>query len=419
MQNGFNTINLCSYESVFIVLLVNFGVWLVVMDFYFGIWVRGVLNQILPIIVSMNESYVVYEDHPQYIRLSARGKWMLDTVFSIEKQLRKIPSGKKIIWDLSSLSDFDSAGVLLFIEYLERFQKETTVEVEGYTSSQKEMYDLLHQNIPKIQSPKKKHLVETIGEKSVDFFKDIHEFITFMGHLMYAFVHTLLNPKEIRFKETAYHIHQSGFNALIIIGLTSFLVGMVISYQGSVQLAKFGADIFIVDTVAISLTRELAPMITAIVIAGRSGSAYTAEIGAMKITEEISAMKTMGFDPYTFLVLPRIIALMIALPLLIFFADIVGIFGGMVAASIQLDISMTQFINRVYEVLEVKHYILGMIKGPVFAFIIAAVGCFRGFQVSDNTESIGQHTTASVVNSIFLVIAFDALFSIIFTSLDL
>lgn len=367
----------------------------------------------------MKKQFLMYESNPDHLKLSARGKWMLDTVLQIEKELRKTPCDKKIIWDLSAVNDFDSAGVLLFIEYLERFQKETSVEVIGYTHSQKEMYELLHKNIHAVQRPKKKRILEKIGENSLEIYKDIKGFITFIGHLTYAFIHTLLNPKEIRLKETVYHIHQSGFNALIIIGLTSFLVGMVISYQGSVQLAKFGADIFIVDTVAISITRELAPMITAIVIAGRSGSAYTAEIGAMKITEEIAAMKTMGFDPYTFLVLPRIIALMIALPLLIFFSSIMGIFGGMVAATMALDISMVQFINRLYEVLEVKHYILGMIKGPVFAFIIAAIGCFRGFQVSNNTESIGHQTTASVVNSIFLVIAFDALFSVIFTELNL
>jgi phospholipid/cholesterol/gamma-HCH transport system permease protein len=139
----------------------------------------------------------------------------------------------------------------------------------------------------------------------------------------------------------------------------------------------------------------------------------------MKITEEISAMRTMGFDPYNFLVLPRIFALIIAMPLLIFFSDIMGIFGGMVAAQMQLGISMPQFLDRLNEVLELKNYILGMIKGPVFAFVIASVGCFRGFQVSDNTESLGLQTTASVVNSIFLVIAFDALFSVIYTELDL
>jgi len=160
-------------------------------------------------------------------------------------------------------------------------------------------------------------------------------------------------------------------------------------------------------------------MITAIVIAGRSGSAYTAEIGAMKITEEIAAMRTMGFDPYAFLVIPRIAALMISLPLLIFFSDVIGILGGMVASSMELSLSSTQFLDRLREILELKQYLLGMIKGPVFAFVIASVGCFRGMQVSDNTESIGLHTTASVVNSIFLVIAFDALFSVIYTELGL
>ena len=367
----------------------------------------------------MSKQFLSYEAGQQHIKLISTGEWTLQSVRQIEKQLTKVPYEKKIIWDVSAVSDFDSAGILLFIEYLERYEKKTTVEVVGYNPKQKEMYDLLKSHTLESLPPRKESFLENIGKKSVEVYHDIKDFITFIGQLFVTMFHTLMNPKNIRFKETVYHIHQSGFNALIIIGLTSFLVGMVIAYQGSVQLAKFGADIFIVDTVGISIVRELGPMITAIVIAGRSGSAYTAEIGAMKITEEISAMRTMGFDPYNFLVLPRIFALMIALPLLIFFADIMGILGGMVAAQMQLGISMSQFTDRLYEVLEVKHYILGMIKGPVFAFIIAAVGCFRGLQVSDNTESIGLHTTASVVNSIFLVIAFDALFSVIYTELDI
>ena len=361
-------------------------------------------------------SYAVYQDH---IELISTGEWTLKSVRQIEKYLTKIPYDKKMIWDVSAISEFDSAGVLIFIEYLERYEKKITVEVTGYTSDQKEMYDLLQSQSLEPVSIYRENFFEKIGKNTLELLNDIKDFITFIGQLFVTMFHTLMHPKNIRFKEMVYHIHQSGFNALVIIGLTSFLVGMVIAYQGSVQLAKFGADIFIVDTVAISIVRELGPMITAIVIAGRSGSAYTAEIGAMKITEEISAMRTMGFDPYNFLVLPRIFALMIALPLLIFFADLMGIFGGMVASGMQLNISMGQFIDRLYEVLEVKHYILGMIKGPVFAFLIAAVGCFRGFQVSDNTESIGLHTTASVVNSIFLVIAFDALFSVIYTELDI
>lgn len=361
------------------------------------------------------KQFLEYEANQHHLKLTSTGEWTLNSVRLIEQELRKVPCGKKIIWDVSGISEFDSAGVLLFIEYFERLGKETEVEVVGYTENQKKMYDLLKQRDQEIVVPERKGFIENLGRATIEIYKDMKDFIIFLGHLFSAVAHMLFRPQDIRFKEIVYHIHQSGFNALMIIGLTSFLVGMVIAYQGAVQLAKFGADIFIVDTVAISITRELGPMITAIVIAGRSGSAYTAEIGAMKITEEIAAMRTMGFDPYYFLVLPRVFAMMITLPLLIFFADIVGIFGGMVAAAMELGISMSQFVDRLHEVLEVKHYLLGMIKGPVFAFLIASIGCFRGFQVSDNTESVGLQTTASVVNAIFLVIAFDALFSIIFT----
>jgi len=367
----------------------------------------------------MNREYLSIRKNQQQTVLEASGEWTLASVQKIEKLLRRVPADKKIIWDLSGVEEFDSAGVLLFIEYFRALKQKTEIELIGYTQSQKEMYDLLREHMVESVPLRKTGFLEELGESTMEVVRDIKDFITFLGQLFSTLFNTLFNHKNIRLKEMVYHIHHSGFNALVIIGLTSFLVGMVIAYQGAVQLAKFGADIFIVDTVGISIVRELGPMITAIVIAGRSGSAYTAEIGAMKITEEIAAMRTMGFDPYNFLVLPRIFALMISLPLLIFFSDIMGIFGGMVASQMQLNISMSQFVDRLYEVLELKHYILGMIKGPVFAFVIAAVGCFRGFQVSDNTESLGLHTTASVVNSIFLVIAFDALFSVIYTELNL
>ncbi len=367
----------------------------------------------------MKRSFLSYEADQNHLRVKVCGAWTLQYVHQIEKELRHLPRDKPMTWDFSCIEDFDSSGVLLFIEYYERFKALVPLKVVGYTANQYEMYQLLRKHQESLTTPPKVSELEKIGKGAIEVLHDIKAYVTFLGHMTLALFHTLFHPKHIRIKETVYHIHQSGFNALVIIALTSFLVGMVISYQGSVQLAKFGADMFIVDTVAISITRELGPMITAIVIAGRSGSAYTAEIGAMKITEEIAAMRTMGFDPYAFLVLPRVVALMIALPLLIFFSDVVGIFGGMVASKMQLGISMTQFMDRLYEVLEVKHYLLGMLKGPVFAFIIASIGCFRGFQVSDNTESIGLHTTASVVNAIFLVIFFDALFSVLYTELGL
>jgi phospholipid/cholesterol/gamma-HCH transport system permease protein len=368
----------------------------------------------------MNEKYIFLETYHDHIKIISKDEWTLQSVEEIEGLLRNIPFDKRIIWDVSGVNEFDSAGMLLFIEYFNYFLAKTEVEITGYTAKQKDMYDLLkkeHES-KEVITRRKEYWLEKIGKQTISFYDDMKELLRFLGELFVNIFYTLFHPKEFRFKETVYHIYHSGFTAIVIVSMTAFLVGMVIAYQGSVQLAKFGADIFIVDTVSISMVRELGPMITAIVIAGRSGSAYTAEIGAMKITEEISAMRTMGFDPYSFLVVPRIAALMIALPLLIFFADIMGIYGGLFASNMQLGISTEQFINRLYEVLEVKHYILGIIKGPVFAFLIAAVGCFRGLQVSENTESIGLHTTQSVVNSIFLVIAFDALFSVIYTEFD-
>jgi phospholipid/cholesterol/gamma-HCH transport system permease protein len=367
----------------------------------------------------MKAKYIEIVKNQHQTKLKCVGNWTLPYIEKIAKELQRLKLNGNVVVDLSSVSDFDSSGVLLFIDWQERISSSVTLDIIGYTSKQVEMYELLskthYTHIPK----PKTNLLSDIGKGFVEVIRDIVAFMSFIGELTLSFFHAFAHPKNIRIKETIYHIRHSGFDALVIVAMTSFLVGMVIAYQASVQLAKFGADIYIVDTVGISVVRELGPMITAIVIAGRSGSAYTAEIGAMKITEEIAAMRTMGFDPYAFLVIPRIAALMISLPLLIFFSDVIGILGGMVASSMELSLSSTQFLDRLHEILELKQYLLGMIKGPVFAFVIASVGCFRGMQVSDNTESIGLHTTASVVNSIFLVIAFDALFSVIYTELGL
>jgi phospholipid/cholesterol/gamma-HCH transport system permease protein len=249
--------------------------------------------------------------------------------------------------------------------------------------------------------------------------KGFKTFLTFLGEAFVLLFYTLRHPSKIRFKSISSHILATGATALPIIALSAFLIGVVVAYQSIVQLQKFGADIFIVDMIGISLTRELAPLITAIIVAGRSGSAFTAQIGAMKITQEIDAMKTMGFDPFTFLVWPRVFALMLVMPLLIFFADIVGIFGGMVIAYTQSHLSFVEFVNRLQNALAVKHFVIGIVKGPFFAFLIAMAGIYRGFQVSMNTESIGRYTTMSVVNAIFLVIACDAVFSVLLTELKL
>ncbi|NPA73454.1 MAG: MlaE family lipid ABC transporter permease subunit [Epsilonproteobacteria bacterium] len=362
------------------------------------------------------------------IIVNCYGRWDINTAEKLQKEvdtvLSKIQAFDDIVLNLEGVDSIDTSGAVLFSELLKRLGK-SNVSIEYKDDKQKELIELVFRTDADItvKNAKSKtrelNLVQKIGKYFLSFFSDFLLFVDFIGECSLAFAAYLLHPSKIRWKAIVKGIENAGVSAIPIVALTSFLVGVVIAYQSAVQLQKFGANIFIVDMIGISVTRELAPLITAIVVAGRSGSSYTAQIGAQKITRELDAMKTMGFNLFEFLVLPRIIALVIALPLLIFFADLVGIFGGMVVAKYQVEISYVEFLKRLQSVLPLRHLWIGLAKGPFFAVLIASIGCFRGFQVSSNTESIGKYTTISVVNSIFLVIACDALFSIIFTSLGI
>jgi phospholipid/cholesterol/gamma-HCH transport system permease protein len=356
---------------------------------------------------------------------TCKGSWTLENINRLSKKLQAKHENKKIIFDLNELVDFDTHGVLLIIDTIKKLEtKNTQVSLIGGSEKFNTLYEVCLENFPQEIKPPAKH--NSIGEalyktgKLVDDSKKtLINFFSFVGGLTEAVGKLVFRPTGIRVKATFYHIENSGLKALPIILLTSFLIGIVIAFQGAVQLEKFGANIFIVEMVSISVTRELAPLITAIVVAGRSASAYTAEIGVMKITEEIDAMKTMGFSEWNFLIIPRVFALMISLPLVVFFADVVSILGGMVVAALQLGISFEEFANRMQESVEIKHVIIGLIKAPIFGWIIAVIGCFRGFQISSSTESVGKYTTISVVNAIFWVIAMDAVISVFLTEMGL
>lgn len=275
------------------------------------------------------------------------------------------------------------------------------------------------QKTTKIPHAKRRTILEVLGESSYSNYIGFMSFMEFLGKLFSTKIFHLRAIKNTRFKEIAFEMNESAIKALGIIALTSFLIGVVVAYQSAFQLKIYGANIFIVDMLGISILRELAPLITAIVIAGRSGSAFTAQIGAMKITEELDAMRTMGFDPYTYLVMPRIVALMLAMPILIFVSDIMAVLGGMVVANIDLNITVDLFLERFNTVVAAKHFFVGIAKGPFFAFLIASIGIYRGLMVKDDTQSIGLNTTKSVVESIFAVIICDAIFSIAFTNLGI
>jgi len=363
------------------------------------------------------------------ILLKSSGDWTIDALRDAAGMLEHFSMASRnvsIQWDVSDVGRVDSAGMMLFIHYYDLLKSDNcSIEVIGAKDEHEKMYRLLREYAPGYPvvepsfSSRFLRIFNGIGKISVAFVLDMGAFLSFIGENFVIFLSSLLNPLSIRFGAIVKNIEDAGVRAMPIVALTSFLIGIVIAYQGAVQLEKFGAHIFIVDMIGISVTRELAPLITAIVVAGRTGSSYTAQLGVMKITEEIDAMRTMGFDPHRFLVLPRIMALMIVLPLMIFFADIVGILGGMFISHVHLHLSYAEFLHRLQTVLEMKHVWIGIGKGPFFAWLIAAVGCFRGFQVSKSTESIGRYTTISVVNAIFLVIACDALFSVILTELGI
>ena len=363
------------------------------------------------------------------ILLQSFGDWTIDALRNAAEILEQFSGTSRnvsIQWDVSDVGSVDSAGMMLFIHYYDVLKSnKCSIKVIGAKIEHEKMYGLLRKYAPgdsgvgpAFSSRFLKFLSNT-GKNSVAFVLDMTAFLAFIGENFVNLLYSLLHPRSIRFGAIVKNIEEAGVRAMPIVALTSFLIGVVIAYQGAVQLEKFGANIFIVDMIGLSVTRELAPLITAIVVAGRTGSSYTAQLGVMKITEEIDAMRTMGFDPHRFLVLPRIIALMIALPLMIFFADIIGIVAGMFISHVHLHLSYAEFLHRLQTVLEVKHVWIGICKGPFFAWLIAIVGCFRGFQVSKSTDSIGHYTTISVVNAIFLVIACDALFSVLFTELGI
>lgn len=359
------------------------------------------------------------------LSLIFKGELTLLNIADCNKKIDLISFNKKleVYIDFKELNFLDSAGAI-FIHSLEQklSSQNIIVEILCQNSDVIGMLELVksQENLTvEINNRKKITSLEQVGKATMDNYHGFMSFMSFLGELFVNKIHYLLSRENIRYKEIAFEINENGVKAFWIVALTSFLIGLVLAYQSAYQLKIYGANIFIVDMLGLSILRELAPVITAIVVAGRSGSAFTAQIGAMKITQELDAMRTMGFDPYRFLVVPRILALMISLPILIFVSDITALLGGMIVANIDLGISTDLFLDRFSHVIAAKHFFIGIIKGPFFAFLIASIGIYRGLMVKDDTQNLGFNTTKSVVEAIFAVIVCDAIFSIAFTSLKI
>ncbi|MEO8331253.1 MAG: MlaE family lipid ABC transporter permease subunit [Gallionella sp.] len=355
--------------------------------------------------------------------LALSGCWTALGIGALDRQLEtlSVPPKTEIVVDGAGVERLDTVGVRILQKLLQRLRGEGhAVELRGWSPQLMKFLELVSLHNDAIPPPPIRFLtVERIGRAAVEVGEQALAMLGFIGESAVAFAGSIAHPARIRWRPILHNIGSAGFDALPIVGLLSFLMGIVIAYQAADQLRQYGANIFVVDLVGLSMLREFAPLMTAIIVAGRSGSAFAAQIGTMSVSEEIDAMRTIGIVPIELLVLPKILALIIALPLLTFFADVMGVFGGMFMAHAQLGIGYEEFFDRFVKAVSLKAYMIGIGKAPVFAAIIAVVGCFQGFRTSGNADSVGRQTTRSVVDSIFLVIVTDALFSIFFSIMDI
>ncbi len=343
------------------------------------------------------------------------GPVTLATLTACQTVLARVPQGGSV--DLTGISRLDTAGAWA----IARAAANGGLTVIGASPAQTLLLATVTAALPtprRAVRPRIHHragnLLEPLGRAVNGLAGTAAEGLNFLGLVMAALARTVIHPSRLRLTALVHHMAEAGLNAVPIVALMGFLIGIVLAFQGASQLQQFGAEVFVVDLIAISILRELGILLTAIIVAGRSASAFTAAIGSMKMREEIDAMRTLGLDPIELLVLPRVLALVLMLPILGFAANLAGLVGGGLMAWISLGISPGQFQAQLLANTDVSHALIGLVKAPLFALIIGIVGCHQGMLVAGNAESLGQRTSRSVVIAIFLVIVVDALFSIFF-----
>ncbi|MDE2253221.1 MAG: ABC transporter permease [Betaproteobacteria bacterium] len=317
----------------------------------------------------------------------------------------------------------DTAGALVLARSLQTWAEAgVVVDLSALSPAQRQLVELVLSRAA--AEPPRQHedhpgLLGDIGRATVAALNEGREFLKVIGELVWRGMPLLLTFWRIRWREVVAEIDAAGLRALGIVGMLSFLIGMVMAYQGGATLATYGANIFIVNLVAVITLRELGPLLAAILVAGRTGSSYTAQIGTMRITEEVDALRALGLSPFEILVFPKVMALVVTLPLLSLFADVMGLIGGGVVASVGYGVPWSEYLARVPQVVDGQTLLLGLVKAPVFAVIIALVGCMQGLRVSGSAAAVGRATTVAVVQSIFLVIVIDAGFSVLYNLLGL
>jgi phospholipid/cholesterol/gamma-HCH transport system permease protein len=356
--------------------------------------------------------------------VSLAGRVVIAGLETLERELAGLQGEREVVVDLSAVEALDTAGAWLVVSLRQRLAAEgVEIGLQGANPVQSALIEAVERSLPEQEPPPHGRVgltgwVETVGRSTAGAFGIFVELLNFLGETLLRFLGLVLRPWRMRYASLVHHMQEAGLNAVPIVALMAFLIGVVLAFQGASQLQQFGAEVFVVDLIAISVLRELGILLTAIIVAGRSASAYTAAVGSMKMREEIDAMRTLGLDPVEVLVVPRVLALVLMLPVLGFIADVAGLIGGAAMSWIELGVSPGMFRARLIDSTDVSHFLAGMIKAPFFAVVIGIIGCFEGMKVEGNAESLGQRTSTSVVLAIFMVIVLDALFSIFFAVVD-
>ena len=353
------------------------------------------------------------------------GNWSTASLALLEDEVRYIVAAASSITsplkiDASEIESIDTNGAWLLSQFVQAFEQHgVAIQHIGLNDEHLSLFGHIHCVQPSLQTPQQlmglSIFAERLGQTVLDGIQNGLGFVSFLGLTIVKMLWALAQPRRFRFTSFVHHLGRTGIDSLPIVAMLAFLIGVVLAYMSGEQLKNFGVESYTVDLVAASILREMGILITAIIIAGRSGSAFTAQIGTMKVNQEIDAMNTIGLDPVEFLVLPRVAALIISLSLLTFFANVMGLFGGAVIAVAVLDMSIPEFIVQLKSAVNLNDFLVGVAKAPLFGFIIALVGCYEGFRVSSSAESVGLQTTRSVVESIALVIVIDTMFVVFFS----
>jgi phospholipid/cholesterol/gamma-HCH transport system permease protein len=353
------------------------------------------------------------------------GSWTLHCLEKVNQPFDKIAahSAGKLTADGSRIDNIDTAGAWRLKKIIRCFvEQRVEVTSRSFSPEHQAILDMVKSDAVQVPQTHKKtfsDVLSAIGLQTYRRFYQVQGIVAFLGETFFVLINLLTHPRKLRWRPILHNLQAAGFRALPITGLLAFLMGVVIAYQSAEQLRRYGANIYVVDLIGLTMLREIAPLLTAIIAAGRSGSAYAAQIGTMKVTEEIDTLRTIGIAPMELLVIPKLLAMMIALPLLTVYADILGVAGGMMMAKIQLGVGMEDFIDRFGNSIKLASYLTGVGKVPVFAVIIVIVGCFQGYQARGGADSVGRQTTMSVVQAIFWVIIADAIFSVAFSILKI